>query len=149
MTLSDISFELKKAGYEEIYEHLVRCSPDFLPPLSSYVDIEKYAEKIIKYSYTFEAWSSGSLVGLIAVYLNQASQENAFVTNVSVLRAYQRRGIFKILMYKTIQKAQELGFKKVSLCVGSSNYAAFNLYKSLGFTIIDIDSNFIKMEKEL
>jgi ribosomal-protein-alanine N-acetyltransferase len=149
MSLLNINFEVKKAKYKDIYEHLVKCSPLFLPPLSSYVDIEKYAEKILLHSYTFEAWSSSVLVGLIAAYLNQISKENAFITNVSILPEYQRRGISRLLMKITVQKAQEIGFKKLSLCVNSSNSAALNLYKNFDFRIVSIDSNIIKMEKEI
>lgn len=156
-----IRFCLQEAKHEDVCEHLFECSSDFLPPLSSYVDIEKYAEKLVRLTYTFEAWSSDCLVGLVAVYLNQTSKERAFITNVSVLRTYQRRGIFNELMTRAIRQAEEFGFKRVALRVSLENVVALDLYKRLGFASMDTISSkykftdvddkykFIDMEKIL
>lgn len=149
MSLSNINFEINQAKLKDVYEHLVKCSPYFLPPLSSYVNIENYAEKIISLSYRFEAWSSGILVGLTAIYLSDTMKNNAFITNVSVLPEYQRYSIAKVSIKNAIQKAQEIGFKKVSLSVSAINLIAITLYESFGFTIKNIKDNFVEMEKKI
>ncbi|MCX6666139.1 MAG: GNAT family N-acetyltransferase [Euryarchaeota archaeon] len=60
---------------------------------------------------------------------------------------YEHRGYGKMLTQWTINKAKELGYKKVILKVYPNNDAAFRIYQKSGFKIAgkDEDSGQIKM----
>lgn len=51
-----VNYRLGTADKRNISNHLWHCDNLFNPPLSSRVDIEKYAEKISDRSVNFEAW---------------------------------------------------------------------------------------------
>lgn len=64
---------------------------------------------------------------------------------------YQGKGYGKMLTKLTVDKAKEIGYKKVILKVYKNNSAAFNTYKKTGFDIINDlkETNEWKMEKIL
>jgi len=82
-------FTSSQASEVEIAEHLAHCDADFLPPLSSRVEIVDYARKIVAQAARFEAWSGGRLVGLVAMYCNDQERQIAYITSVSVLSKRQ------------------------------------------------------------
>jgi len=57
-----IDYKEKTATMEEIYKHLSLVSDSFEPPLSSYVQIQDYSNKLFNYSITFEAWIDNVLI---------------------------------------------------------------------------------------
>ena len=81
-----VDYLSNKASEAEIAEHLSRCDADFVPPLSGRVEINDYAKKIASKATRFEAWSGGTLVGLVAAYCNDQEKHIAYITSVSVLR---------------------------------------------------------------
>ena len=85
-----ITYEKNKATTNEIAHHLRLCNNKFTPPLTSKVNINDYAEKIVANAYTFEARSNGELIGLVAAYFNSSINRHAFITNVSVLSERNR-----------------------------------------------------------
>ena len=64
---------------------------------------------------------------------------------------YHGKGFGTLLTKSTIEKAQKLGYKKVILKVYKSNTRAFNVYKKLGFKIVELleDTDELKMERSL
>ena len=144
-TLSNIfRYTENEASVEEILEHFEKCSDLFNPPLSSLVNIVDYSSKIREYAYTFECWRDNTLIGLIACYLNDVESVNGFITNASVYKHFQGKGIASNLLSKAINKAYELGFLKIYLEVNSTNQTAINLYQRYGFIINNhIDNKYI------
>lgn len=130
-------FQEDKSGSFQVYNHLVRCNLLFNPPLDTRVDLYSYANKIVNHASRFEAWLDGTLVGLVAVYFNDASLNSAFITNVSVEQAHQGKGIAKKLLLQSIKKAKELTFRYVYLEVSEQSAAALKLYQALGFSLAE------------
>lgn len=64
---------------------------------------------------------------------------------------YGGKGYGSMLTRWTIEKAKELGYEKVILKVHKDNAFAFQMYKTVGFTITGEipEKNEIKMEKQL
>lgn len=60
------------------------------------------------------------------------------INNIAVHPDYRGRGISKILMHRLIELAAQKGVKELYLEVRAGNLVAQNLYKSLGFKMIDI-----------
>ena len=137
------------ATEHDIYKHLLRCSDQFIPPLSVVVNIDEYAKKIASLADTIEVWDNNNLIGLVAIYLNDRVNKRAFITNVSTDESVQGLGIAKDLLHQAFGRAIALGFKFVLLEVGKDNLRAIALYKKAGFLPSFERNGFVGMHKEL
>jgi ribosomal protein S18 acetylase RimI-like enzyme len=122
------------------------CQNQFIPPLSNTVNISEYSKKIKKLATTIEAWDKEILVGLIAVYCNDYSRKNAFITNVSVLPEYKGMGIATNLINSTIVFVKALKFENILLEVNKKNTNAIKLYKKCNFGIVSMSEDITKMK---
>ncbi len=129
----DIRYTVNTAAEKVILEHLSKADEQFIPPLSSKVDIEKYVKKICSHAVRLEAWSEDHLIGLLAVYLNNNAGGVAFITNVSVTGGFQGQGIATRLLEDCMEMARKSGFRKVILEVSSDNLGAMALYRKFNF----------------
>lgn len=129
-----------RALVSAIAGHLLACDGDFIPRLSKRLVIADYAEKIVERAQRFEAWCGSELVGLVAVYCNDADTGMAFVTNVSVDARWRGNGIAMQLLGEAIAYVGSLGFASVGLEVGNLNRNAIGLYRRLGFIMIDTNA---------
>jgi ribosomal protein S18 acetylase RimI-like enzyme len=143
---ASIEYLLNKASTAEIAEHLTCCDADFMPPLSRRVEIESYAQKIASKAVRFEAWSDGTLVGLVAAYCNDEEKRIAYVTSVSVLRAWTSRGIAARLMAVCVEYAKASGMRQISLEVARGNTRATRLYERFEFVKGSGTTPFITMD---
>ena len=144
-----IEYLSNKASEEEIVEHLLRCDADFVPPLSTRVKISDYAQKIASKATRFEAWSGGTLVGLVAAYCNDQETRVAYITSVSVLRECMSKGIAANLVSQCIEHAKASGMRQISLEVASDNTPAIKLYEKSGFVAGKADVPFVTMNLSL
>lgn len=128
-----INYQLNKADVHTIEKHLLDCNGFFIPPLSSYVNILKYSQKLYAIAENYEAWHGTNLIGLVSIYLNDLQSQSAYISNVSVDMRYQNHGIARTLLSKAIAHGEEIGFHIVKLDVFRVNAKAINLYHGLGF----------------
>mgnify|MGYP001574849011 CR=1 FL=1 len=140
-----IEYLSNMASVAEVAEHLSRCDADFVPPLSDRVEISDYAQTITRKAVRFEAWSGDILVGLLAVYCNDQETRAAYITSVSVLKTWTRRGIAARLVRKCIKHATDSGMRQIGLEVGSSNASAIKLYEKSGFVAGKANTPFASM----
>jgi len=133
------------ASAAQIAEHLSRCDADFVPRLSARVDIGDYARKIASRAMQFEAWSDGTLVGLIAAYCDDQEKRIAYITSVSVLKEWMGKGIAARLVSHCVAHAKVSGMRQISLEVASDNTLAIKLYKRSGFTAGETHASSISM----
>ena len=118
-----IEYRLNMASAAQIAEHLLRCDADFVPPLSGRVEIRDYAQKIASKATRFEAWSGGTLVGLVAAYCNDRDKRIAFITSVSVLREWTGKGIAARLMKSVHRTCEGVGYAADQSGGGERQYA--------------------------
>ena len=133
MNLSEIDFRINTAQYETLVEHFILSADSFNPPLSTYINVDLYAKKILENAITFEAWSGEKLIGLVATYFNNFHTKIGFVTNLSLLKEYQGIGIASLLMINVINYGGDNGFVRVDLEVKKINTKAIKFYKKKGF----------------
>ena len=138
-------YTTNRASLNDIYKHLVICDSNFVPPLSSRVNIMDYSQKIRNNAITIEAWHHKDLVGLIACYANDKAQKAAFITIVSVALNFQKRGIANHLMLNLLKKRGITIFKEIRLEVLVDNKAAISLYSKFGFKVEKQESSIISM----
>jgi ribosomal protein S18 acetylase RimI-like enzyme len=145
----NVTYQIKKAAPGEILIHLKKCSDNFIPPLASKVNLDEYAQKLADRSITFEAWDENNLVGLVATYFNDLENRIAYITNVSVEKEYNGRGIANELVKRCIEYAKEKDFQNIMLEVSENNTGAIQLYKKFKFAIVQQDKGTIKMNLDL
>jgi len=141
-----VEYLANRASGAEIAKHLLCCDADFVPSLSSRVDINDYARKIAGKATRFEAWSGGTLVGLVAAYCNDQEKRIAYITSVSVLKAWAGKGIAASLMKLCIDYSKTSGMRQISLEVASDNMPAIKLYEKSGFVAGKVNAPFITMD---
>lgn len=134
-----------QASEIEIARFLTHCDASFVPPLSGRVDIANYARKLASRATRFEAWSGGSLVGLVAAYCSYPESPVGYITSVSVLPGWTGMGVGTRLMRLCIDFAKHAGMHQISLEVAAANVDAIRLYESCGFTAGEQTSAVVNM----
>lgn len=99
--------------------------------------------------YIFLAMEAGVVAGTAAL----AKEHDGVyeLAKMSVDPAYRGRGISKLLMVRCLEKAREIGARKISLFSNHQLVTALHLYRKFGFTDVPVtDSPFetadVKME---
>ncbi len=133
------------ASAAKIAEHLRMCDTDFIPSLSERVEIRDYAQKITSKTTRFEAWSGGTLVGLVAAYCNDQEKRIAYITSVSVLKSRTGKGIAASLVGQCVAHMKASGMRQISLEVASDNKLAIKLYEKSGFVASKADTPSVTM----
>lgn len=146
---AEVEYLSNKATVAEVVEHLICCDTDFVPPLSGRVELNEYANKISIKATRFEAWSDGSLIGLVAAYCNDHENRIAYITSVSVLKAWTGKGIAAKLMKQCVEHAKVSGMRQISLEVASGNAPAIKLYEKSGFVASKANALFVTMDQYL
>lgn len=142
---TSVEYVFNKSSAAKIAEYLLKCDVNFVPPLSSRVELNEYAVKIANNAVRFEAWSDGTMVGLVAVYCNDQETGIAYVTSVSVLASWTNKGIAACLMKQCIEHATSSGVRQISLEVASDNMPAIRLYEKIGFAVNQVNAPFVTM----
>jgi ribosomal protein S18 acetylase RimI-like enzyme len=140
---------LNKATEDEIAEHLAHCDAEFVPPLSSRLRLSDYARKVAFQATRFEAWSENTMVGLVAAYCNDHETRTAYITSVSVLKEWARKGIARKLMRQCIKHVQSLGLQQIMLEVSVENRIAIRLYEEEGFAASNVSEPVVVMKMAL
>ena len=125
------------------------CEQDFLPPLSTRVNVSEYAERLHNSAARYEAWTRGDLVGLVATYQNDPNKECAFISSVSVVKLWQGKGISSRLLEQCIQEVTRLQFAQLALEVNKRQLLAISMYEKRGFKELEATSETIKMQLAL
>lgn len=133
---------------KHIINHLKACNDSFIPNLDSYVDIDSYSRKLHSKSTRFEYFENNKLIGLVAAYQNSIERE-VFITNVSVIPSFQKKGISSSLLSKCISYYKNKKYKLIILEVNNKNWKAVNFYEKNKFKIVRIIKNQIVMELKL
>jgi ribosomal-protein-alanine N-acetyltransferase len=132
----------------EVVEHLIECDSLFNPKLSSRVDISEYSKKIVNHAERYELYDGDKLIGLLAIYHNRESGES-FITNVSVCKEYQGRGLSRELIKDCLIDASNDGIKRIRLEVNIHNHVAIKLYRSIGFIALNNHTEYCSMVLDL
>jgi ribosomal protein S18 acetylase RimI-like enzyme len=144
-----VAYLTNEATAEQIAEHLACCDAYFVPLLSARVEIVDYAQKIASKAIRFEAWSDNKLVGLAAAYGNDRERRIAYITSVSTLPEWSRRGIATQLVLRAVDCARLRRMRRISLDVASDQRSAMHLYEKCGFSAGETNGPFVSMTLNL
>ena len=146
---TEFKYKIKTASEEEIFSHLLSCDEKFVSQLKERTELAKYSKKIFDKAVTFEAWCGNILVGLIAAYFNDTECNSGYISNVSVISDYLKKGIAAELMKLSLKYALENKYKEILLEVNESNHPAINLYRKFGFEIVNNLNSYATMKLTL
>ena len=133
--INPVHYKIKDASQKDLFEHFKKCNGQFLERLNQRVNLLSYCKKLHKNAVTFEAWNDSKLVGVVSVYLNNKESAIGFISNVSVVPAFERRGIASRLINMAIERARKLEFLELCLDVHSGNATALSFYRKHGFIV--------------
>lgn len=142
--MNSLRYDIKTASLEQIQLHLMHCDGNFVPALSSRINLNEYCIKLFQMSVSFEAWHDDVLVGMVNAYFSQDCV--GFITNVSTLPEYEGRGIASALLEMCLDHARHIGIGQMSLKVSQQNLKAIRLYSKLGFAVIENSRDYLLME---
>ena len=145
--MNNCSYTISKSSNKDILLHLKKCDNDYIPPLSSYVNICHYSNKIFINARTFEAWWMKELIGLLACYCNNTDSKTAFITNISVVKCFQGNGIAKKLLFNVMYNLKKNHWERVQLDVAENNKTAIKFYKKHNFHAVGQKDKSIRMER--
>lgn len=145
---ADVAFRCDTATRADVEAHLAQCDRRFVPPLGERVSIPSYAAKLRERGTTFEAWQSGTLVGLVAAYVEEGSQA-CFVSSVSVVPEMEGRGLATRLMETLAANLRARGVRLVTLEVARDSPAARRLYDRQGFMLVEDRESTLVLQRDL
>ena len=144
-----LTYKTQTVSRELILSHLQACDHSFVPPLSSRVNLIDYANRLFEKSTSFEAWAGNILVGLLNAYLNDMENRIGFITNVSILEEFTRRGVASTLLKMCLEYASQYNFNRIWLEVAQANGPAIKLYSRAGFKVFAESGSNLLMEHEI
>ena len=139
-----LSFSISESSSEQIFSHLSLCDEDFIPPLSSRLNVMLYAQKLARRAIRFECWHEQELVGMVAVYHSDDTRE-AFITSVSVRADFRHKGVAKHLLGLALAFGDERSILRSHLEVNRESEGARRLYGYFGFAPISEDETILAM----
>lgn len=137
---------LSEGDYSPFFKLLNKVDSDFLPTLSSRVDLEQYALKLLKVANVFGIYQKNQLVGAIAVYMNDLDSKVGYCPFIAILPDFRGQGFSQLLIEAAIVELKSKKFNSFSLTVRADSPAS-KLYKKVGFKIVNefnYDSSDIK-----
>ena len=87
------------------------------------------------------AWDGDQVAGMVLNFLNEKENEEydrlrGWTENISVRRAWRRRGLARALLTRSLQMFKDMGMDHAALGVDTQNpNGALNLYESVGFRV--------------
>lgn len=109
--------------------------------ISDSINLDTYLSKIENFAMFHSTFSQNSLHGFIAFYANDSQNYCGFITMIIVSEQHRGNGVATCLITSACNTMLTLGMKECCLEVQKYNLSAINLYKNLGFTIVDKKSN--------
>lgn len=129
--------------------HFEKCDENFINRLQQRVTLQDYAKKIFDNAVTFEAWDQKNLVALIAAYFNDPAHRYGYITDVSVVKQYEGKGLASQLIEHCIDYARKNNFEEINLEVSDDNPGAIKLYAKFNFMVYENKEHNLLMKLKL
>lgn len=121
-----------------VEEAVERLEMMLVPSLSERdVNLAQYAEKLCIHGRVWCHYDMGKPVSIIAGYFNDMTSQTAYLSMLAVAKEYQGKKLASSLLSEFEDYAIQKGMAYVKLEVRKHNTAAQNLYRKVGYEIID------------
>ena len=132
---------------EELLDIHLQCDNDFIPRLSSRVDIKEYTKKLFDNASFVLIKTNNSISGVVALYCNDFEKYTAYISSVCIKMEFRGLKYGTVLITETIKYSKNIGMKSVMLEVSKENIIAYNLYLKHGFAIQADNGEHLIMKK--
>ncbi|MFA0254820.1 GNAT family N-acetyltransferase [Vibrio breoganii] len=114
---------------KEITEFVISNDSQFVPNLSSRVDLVQYVKKIMENGLWVGEKDNETIYSLLGGYINE---DFAYISYLCVDIYHQKKGLATILMNEFVDICKRKGIKRINLTVREVS-GAYKLYQSLSF----------------
>ncbi len=94
-----------------------------------------------EFSYPFVIQLDSEIVGYVIMLVDE---NIGHLTNLAVVREYQRKSIAKSLLSYILRLAVDIGLARITLEVRLSNKTAISLYESFGFERLAVEKDYYR-----
>ena len=101
----NVEFGYNNCSIEELINIHIQCDNDFVPQLSSRVNIVDYATKLFTYADIVTISNGNFIIGVLAIYLNDFYSKIGYVTSICIRKEFRRNNLSKTLLDIAIEKA--------------------------------------------
>ena len=125
---------------KDIVKFFRKIDNDFLPPLSSKINIVDWSKKIIDKAVNILAYveknNNLEIIGVISFYCNDHLKFYSYIPFIGIIKEYRSKGIASILFNMCWEHLKEKDFKLVGIETWEG-IKSFSIYKKIGFKEID------------
>lgn len=130
----------QKINKNKIYDFLVQIDQDFPVPLSDKVNLLQYASKLWSKATLCSQVENGRIVGLVAGYTDNLSDDKAYIAIVGVVKEARHKKIAQKLIADFVNICSEKHISYVHLYTSAENIAAIGIYYNIGFKKMTINN---------
>ena len=127
-------------GYDRITAYLKKIDTIFPVPMSSRVDIEAHARKVLSRGVVFTAEINGNIVGILLGYANDQLNGCGYLGTLGVSEAYRNMKIGARLVRRMKEYSREQGMHMLVVHAHRDNTKALRFYRNNGFAETDEDN---------
>ena len=121
-------------GADRLYEAVFEIEKQWHPGMADdTVFLRAYAEKIYNNALVFGAMDGDEIIGLAAVYANDLSNQQAYLTYIALREEYSSHGLGTKLLTLCENTARERHMTGMRLEVKKANIRAINFYRKSGY----------------
>ena len=120
---------------------LTRIEGEFNPPLSEFLSLEDYVQKVVGEGEVgvVSDFTSGEIVGAVIFYCNPNQYRNGWISVIA--SQHKRAGIGKNLLLFAVERCREKKMKGVEIQTWESNAASRALFDAAGFSFVEFRDN--------
>lgn len=131
---------MNNISIDQLLNFLQMVDEEFAPSLSAQVNLRTYSERLINEACLVnESGDNGEIYGLVAIYINDKTNPNAYIPLVAVAPNKRNQGIAKRLVIRALSVARKAC--KESVGIHTNNSLAYAMYKHIGFIDVDGEEN--------
>jgi [ribosomal protein S18]-alanine N-acetyltransferase len=137
------AFSIRRMGHGDIEGVLAIEQQSFTLPWTRQLFLDEFKHPETSFFYVLE--QNQQVLGYAGFWL---VQDEAHITNLAVHPDFRREHRAHLLLSHLLNQAKQLGAKRATLEVRSSNTAALGLYQKMGFEIIAIRAKYYPDNQE-
>ena len=126
---------------ESLIKYFKLLNNSFEPRLDTYIDIEKYAQKLLENAHVVILKDDDEFIGLYALYVNNFDEKIAYLSSIGVLEQFKGKQYSTRLIEDAISRAKITGMHQIKLEVMTKYDRAINFYKKFNFQLYSEDTN--------
>jgi ribosomal protein S18 acetylase RimI-like enzyme len=124
---------LTKESYPDLLSFIQSVDSDFIPTISSRVDIDSWIQKVLDKGIYLGCISGSNLIGIVAFYANDNTTHHAWLVYFAVSREHREKGVSQLLMDEVISHCVSAGMTKLITTTELHNSSSIRFYEKRGF----------------